>query len=124
MIVGIAAIMISLSPHLWGASSSVASSSPEEIRLWPADAPGALGNNHGDIPTLTPYRPEPGKRNGASMVVLPGGGFVHLAPAEGKPYAEWLASHGITAYVLKYRLTSDHYNYPTPLVDGLRAMRM
>src|SRR3954471_24712815 len=75
---------------------------PNSIRLWEGDAPGALGQRPQDIPTLTPYPADESKRTGASMVVLPGGGYSGLATHEGPGYAEWLASHGITAYVLRY----------------------
>jgi acetyl esterase/lipase len=37
------------------------------------------------------------------MLVLPGGGYHHLARHEGEPVAQWLNSLGIHAGVLKYR---------------------
>ena len=50
---------------------------PETILLWPDGAPGALGNEDGDRPTLTIYQaPQP---SGASVVVAPGGGYGALA---------------------------------------------
>lgn len=92
--------------------------------LWPGDAPGALGKAPKDIPTLTPFLPEAGKANGAAMVICPGGGYVHLAPHEGRDYARWLAEQGITCFVLKYRLGGDGYRYPVELEDMKRAMRL
>lgn len=60
-------------------------------------------------PTLTPYLPPAGKANGTAVVIAPGGGFMILSmTSEGSDVARWLASKGITAFVLKYRLT------PTP----------
>jgi acetyl esterase/lipase len=97
---------------------------PSEILLWPEGAPGALGNEAKDKPTLTAYLPSTEKRNGASMLVLPGGGYSHLAAHEGKGYAEWLAANGITAYVLKYRLGSGGYRHPTMQQDAARAVRL
>jgi len=94
------------------------------IRLYEADAPGATGQRPQDIPTLTPYLPEPAKRNGASMVILPGGGYGGLAEHEGKGYAEFFAAHGIASYVLKYRLGSAGYRHPVMLNDAARALRM
>src|ERR1700722_2403245 len=47
--------------------------------LWPAGAPGALGEEDVDKPTLTvflPVAPNPTKTGG---VVAPGGGCTHLA---------------------------------------------
>lgn len=94
------------------------------IRLWPGAAPGSLGQAEKDTPTLTPFWPEPGKATGAAMVVFPGGGYRTLAPHEGAIYAQWLASQGIAAFVLKYRLTVDGYRVPTIFLDGARAIRL
>jgi acetyl esterase/lipase len=92
--------------------------------LWPNGAPGALGNNAKDIPTLTPFWPAPDKATGAAMVVCPGGGYEHLAAHEGDLYARWLSEHGIASFVLKYRLGSDGYRHPVMLEDGARAVRV
>lgn len=94
-----------------------------EIRLWAGDAPGALGNDAVDTPTLTVYAPPPAQRNGSSVLIFPGGGYERLAPHEGKGYAEWFAAHGVTAYVLKYRI-GPKYHYPAMFNDALRALRM
>ena len=94
------------------------------IRLWEGDAPGALGQRPQDIPTLTPYPAAPHKKTGASMLVLPGGGYGNLAEHEGKGYAEWFAANGIQAYVLKYRLGSNGYRHPIMLNDAARALRI
>lgn len=59
--------------------------------------------------TLTPFLPEPGKANGAAVIVAPGGGFRWLSMGnEGWEVAQALAEQGIAAFVLKYRL------HPTP----------
>jgi len=59
--------------------------------------------------TLTPFLPEPGKANGAAVLVAPGGGFRWLSLSnEGWEVAQALADQGIAAFVLKYRL------HPTP----------
>jgi acetyl esterase/lipase len=97
------------------------------IRLWPNGAPGALGTNATDIPTLTPYLPDPIPQGGtttrAAMVICPGGGYGMLAPHEGNDYALWLNQHGVTCFVLKYRLGSSGYRHPAMLNDAARAMR-
>jgi len=97
---------------------------PAPIPLWPGGAPGALGTNAADIPTLTPYLPGPTNATGAAMVICPGGGYSHLAPHEGNDYALWLNQHGVTCFVLKYRLGSRGYHYPAEFQDVTRAMRM
>lgn len=94
------------------------------VLLWPNGAPGALGVTSNDIPTLTPYLPEPGRATGAAMIICPGGGYAHLSPSEGGDYALWLNQHGVTCFVLKYRLGSDGYHYPAMLQDATRAMRL
>ena len=92
------------------------------VRLWTDDAPGALGKEPADIPTLTVYDPPEGKANGAAVVVCPGGGYGGLADHEGKPIAEWLNTLGVTGYVLKYRL-GPRYHHPVMLHDVARAIR-
>jgi acetyl esterase/lipase len=94
------------------------------IPLWPDGAPGALGNSTNDIPTLTPYFPNAKNVTGAAMVICPGGGYQHLAPHEGNDYALWLNQHGVTCFVLKYRLGSNGYRHPAMLEDAARAVRM
>ncbi|MEJ0091241.1 MAG: alpha/beta hydrolase [Limisphaerales bacterium] len=93
------------------------------IPLWPNGAPGALGTNEIDIPTLTVYLPDPTNATGAAMVICPGGGYAGLAPHEGNDYALWLNQHGVTCFVLKYRLGSSGYHHPAMLNDAARAVR-
>jgi acetyl esterase/lipase len=94
------------------------------IPLWPDGAPGARGTNATDIPTLTPYFPDATNATGAAMVICPGGGYAHLAPHEGNDYALWLNQHGVTCFVLKYRLGSSGYHHPAMLNDAARAVRL
>ena len=97
---------------------------PGPIRLWDGDAPGALGQRVQDIPTLTPFAADAAKKNGASIIILPGGGYGNLAEHEGTGYAEFFAAQGVTAYVLKYRLGSNGYRHPAMLNDVARAVRL
>jgi len=94
------------------------------IRLWRGDAPGALGRADKDIPTLTITWPDSGTATGAAIVICPGGGYEHLASKEGEDYARFLAMHGVTGFVLKYRLGSDGYRYPAIFEDVQRALRV
>ena len=93
------------------------------IPLWPDGAPGALGTNTNDIPTLTVYLADPTNTTGVAMVICPGGGYAHLAPHEGNDYALWLNQHGVSCFVLKYRLGSSGYHHPAMLNDAARAVR-
>ncbi|MEX2399946.1 MAG: alpha/beta hydrolase [Rhodothermales bacterium] len=94
----------------------------QTIPLWPEGAPGAVGSEEVDRPTLTIHLPENG--NGTAVVVCPGGGYRNLAmDHEGRQVAEWLNERGIAAFVLKYRL-GHRYRHPAPLSDVRRALRM
>lgn len=94
------------------------------VPLWPGGAPGALGTEPKDIPTLTPYLPGPGKATGAAIVICPGGGYGGLAGHEGDHYAKWLNELGIAGFVLKYRLAPGGYHHPAMLQDAARAVRL
>lgn len=101
-----------------------AQSQTNNILLWPDGAPGALGTEDKDKPTLTPYLPEPENATGAAMVVCPGGGYGGLASHEGPDYALFLRQQGIASFVLKYRLGSHGYRHPRMLEDAQRALRL
>jgi acetyl esterase/lipase len=58
-------------------------------------------------PTMTVYPPRV-TNTGAAVVVFPGGGYMVLAiDLEGTEICEWLASRGITAVLLKYRVPAS-----------------
>lgn len=95
----------------------------QPIKLWPDAAPGALGSQPEDVPTLTAYLPPRDKATGAAVVVCPGGGYGHLADHEGRPVAEWLNSVGVAGFVLKYRI-APRYHHPAPMLDAARALRL
>lgn len=92
------------------------------MALWVNGAPGALGHDSADIPTISLYRAPGGTANRAVMIVCPGGGYSDLADHEGHPIAVWLNSIGVTAVVLKYRI-GPRYHYPAPVQDVARAIR-
>lgn len=94
------------------------------IRLWDGPVPDALGDGVSDIPTLTIFQPQPHAENGTALIVAPGGAYLGLASnLEGRQVADWLAAHGITAFILRYRL-GPKYIYPVPLWDAQRAIRL
>ena len=96
----------------------------DPIPLWPDGAPGALGNEAKDIPTLTLYLAEATSASGAAIVICPGGGYGGLAAHEGQDYALWLNQQGVSGFVLKYRLGSGGYRHPRMLEDAARAVRL
>jgi acetyl esterase/lipase len=96
---------------------------PQTVPLWTGDAPGALGAEDRDRPTLTIFLPF-GDKVPTGVIVCPGGGYGALADNhEGRQVANWLNSLGITAFVLKYRL-GPRYHHPVELGDAQRAIRM
>jgi acetyl esterase/lipase len=94
------------------------------LRLWEGSAPGALGNDESDIPTVTVYLPRVMQAGTPAMVICPGGAYRALASNhEGRQVAGYLNSLGIAAFVLRYRL-GPKYHHPIELGDAQRAIRM
>ncbi len=113
---------------LWAAACSgpqadrtPASSQPVSYRIYDGPAPGSedwdweeytFTDARGEVyyanvkdPEVVAYLPAPDRATGAAMVVCPGGSFkIHYFTKEGINVAQWLADHGIAAFVLKYRL--------------------
>jgi len=97
---------------------------PTTVLLWSNGAPGALGSEDTDQPSLTVFLPVKNQANGTGVVVCPGGGYGALASNhEGRQIANWLNSLGIAAFVLKYRL-GPRYHHPIELGDAQRAIRL
>ena len=55
-----------------------------------------------------------------AMLVLPGGGYARQADHEAEPVAEWLASLGVHAFVLRYKVAP--HRHPEPLAHAKEAM--
>ncbi|MFD1135414.1 alpha/beta hydrolase [Paenibacillus urinalis] len=90
----------------------------QSIKLWSGVPPYAAAGLEDDSPTLTPYLVEGAD---SCVIVCPGGGYCHLADHEGGPVAEWLNQAGISAFVLKYRITP--HRQPAALSDARRAVQ-
>jgi len=98
-----------------------ASQETQTFPLWENGAPGALGHEDRDIPTLTYY--SAAHAVPTAIIVAPGGGYRNLAMNyEGRQVANWLNAMGISAFVLKYRL-GPRYHHPIELGDAQRAIR-
>ena len=117
----------------------------ETIDLWlagPPDAPAKLPVERVHERSINPAfndryvlgiaRPRmavfrPARPNGAAALIFPGGGYRWVVlDKEGYELARWFAEHGITAFVLFYRLPAEGWQSgpDTPLVDAQRAMRL
>jgi endo-1,4-beta-xylanase len=96
----------------------------QNVPLWEKGrVPLATGNGPLDNPFLTVFLPPPGKANGASVIVAPGGGNVMLMyGGEGMDVAERYNEWGVTAFVLTYRL--NPYGENARVADGARAVRV
>ncbi len=117
-------IVFALSLCMLGAAQEADLVEPRTIPLWANGAPGALGNEDSDRPTLTIYRAYGNQATGTGVVVCPGGGYSHLAMNhEGRQVANWLNATGVTAFVLKYRL-GPRYHHPIELGDAQQAIRL
>ncbi|MES1262064.1 MAG: alpha/beta hydrolase, partial [Acidobacteriota bacterium] len=132
------------------APAAFAAERGEEIKLWPNGAPGSEGITAAEVskPSVSPknshlpgnftvthypsiyvFLPPKDKATGAAMVVGPGGGHTQLVmEKEGWEIADWLNSHGIAAFVLKYRLArapGSKYTLPNEVyADAARSMRL
>jgi len=96
----------------------------QTVRLWAGDAPEAKGKACEDIPTLTVMGPRKGAENGSAVIILPGGAYRNLAAdLEGREIADWFTARGFRAFILSYRLTSNGYVLPVPLLDARRAIQ-
>src|SRR6187402_1017704 len=105
------------------AFSAPAQKLADPILLWPAGAPGATGISDEDKPAVIPFVPEASKRNGAAILIVPGGGFtIRAVDHEGVLVAQWLKDHGITAFLLRYRLR-PLYSRNNWVLDGQRGMQ-
>jgi acetyl esterase/lipase len=68
-------------------------------------------------PTLTAFLPSPATATGTGIIVVPGGGWGLISwNIEGTNAAQWLADHGVAAFVLKYRILPSPTGPPAPFV--------
>ncbi len=67
-------------------------------------------------PAVRPQERRPG------LLIFPGGGYAGLADYEGAGYAWYLAGHGISCFVVSYRLGTQGFRHPAMLEDALAAM--
>ncbi len=93
----------------------------ETANLWPD---GSANNPaEGERPRLEIYLPEAAARGPrGAVVVLPGGGYNHLAAHESEPFGRYFAEHGLVGAVCRYRV-EPHY-FPAPVADATRAVRL
>ena len=107
----------------------------QTIKLWPGTPPGdktqgiqtspaTKSEPCSDTPALTILGPRQGTGNGSAVIIFPGGAYLHLAgDLEGREVADWFTARGFHAFILSYRLSSQGYLLPVPLLDARRAIQ-
>src|SRR5579872_1747438 len=96
----------------------------EVMRLWTGAAPGALGSEDSDTPSLTVYLPRNTPMGMTAVIIFPGGAYRNLAMNhEGRQVANYLNAAGVATFVLKYRL-GPRYHHPIEMGDAQRALRI
>jgi acetyl esterase/lipase len=107
------------------------------IKLWPKDAASQdskgmgtpkpdRGDGHVRLTDVTTpslrYFPAPAtKKPGPAVILCPGGGYVSLVTTKMTPIAEWLNGHGISAFILIYRVPKKRKD---AFLDIQRAVRI
>lgn len=131
------------------AALAIASRYPDDpteiLPLWPGLPPGAParlpdeqyverakpGEPHDRYaaqiarPTISVFRPE--RPTGNAVLLAPGGAYIRVvSDKEGYDSARWFAAHGVTAFVLRYRLPGGGWAHASevPLQDAQRAIRL
>lgn len=100
------------------------------ILLWPNDMPNTNGVDHEPFDdSRRNFRPEmhafipDGDSLKRAVVILPGGGYAHLAVNhEGYDWAPFFNERNIAVFVVKYRM--PHANSQVPESDVLQAVKM
>ena len=93
----------------------------------PGENPPILRITNIAEPRLDIYEPAADKKNGAAVVIVPGGGFGILASGhEGAELAEWFRERGFVAGVLQHRCPTNKLAQPWnfPAQDTQRAMSL
>lgn len=114
---------------LWSGGAPGSEARAAEPEKTEAPNPGVCNVTNVHQPSLTPYLPAPEKATGAAILIAPGGGHQKLCLGhEGYSLGEWLAEHGIAAFVLKYRLAREPGSAYTvdghAMADTRRALRL
>jgi acetyl esterase/lipase len=109
------------------------------VHLWPGKVPGEKSAKHEPVisadtsnnvmrisevtdPSYIVFEADPAHKNGASVLICPGGGYFILAmDLEGYEIAKWLSKAGYTAFILQYRVPLKQEG---ALQDAQRALRL
>ncbi len=99
---------------------------PESLFEKPGDP--IVRVDHVREPDMKVFLPPVDKRNGAAVVIYPGGGYSILAiDHEGYQIAKLLNEWGVAGIVVKYRVSKVKpglYKHPIPLLDARQGLRL
>jgi dienelactone hydrolase len=125
-------------------STAVIANADEEkatqiIKLWPKDAAGQgtegmgtpkpdRGDGHIRLTDITKpslrYFPAPAtKKPGPAVILCPGGGYVCLVTTKIEPIAKWLNQHGVSAFMLIYRVPKKRKDAFEDIQRAVRIVR-
>lgn len=104
----------------------------ETINLYTDSIPNATDkeavNLEKNVPRLFAYTPDKGIDKNIAVLIIPGGGYSHIAmDHEGHAAAKELIKNGYSAFVLQYRLPSPNIMRDKsigPLQDAQRSMQL
>lgn len=119
-------------------ASHVLLAQTDSLYLWPGTVPGEAKKKSAPVPTtlddgsirvvevtnpfVAVFLPKASVKNGKSLIVCPGGGYVRLAVhKEGYTVASWLTGLGYTVFVLHYRVPNKRDG---ALQDFQRALKI
>jgi acetyl esterase/lipase len=111
-----------------GAHGAVANI-PEPILLWPSGAPEAVPDANGvftdeDKPALYAFPAKGPNATNLAFLIIPGGAFTNRCmDNEGVQVARFLNRHGISGFVLRYRIGPNYPRRTISTMDAHRAMR-
>ena len=109
--------------------ASIPNAIPTSINEKTYNSNGQFGGyDHVVTPTLEVFLPSKESANGTAVIICPGGGYGRVVyQKEGPDIAMEFIKHGITAFVLKYRLPSDSIMSDKsigPLQDAQQAIKL
>lgn len=109
---------------------TITATAQERIDLYPGHPEMLIGGSRkiADVPHIDYYKAPADKKNGAGILICPGGGYTNLAvDHEGKDIAAFYNAQGYDAIVLHYRLNDGEQKgarYPSQYNDVTNAMRL
>jgi acetyl esterase/lipase len=127
----------------YGSTAVIANTNQKDasniIMLWPKDAASQdrtgmgkprpdRGDGHIRLTDITRpsmrYFPAPAtKKPGPAVILCPGGGYNYLVTTKMEPIAKWLNQHGVSAFILRYRVPKKRKDAFEDIQRAVRIVR-